>query len=68
MAVPAGYIDMNAATQVAGRNRNFIAAAAREGKIPGAFQFGTSRTAPWYFTVEGLRQWMGVPAGERVSA
>lgn len=68
MAVPDGFIDMTAATKVAGRNRNLIAAAARDGKIPGAFQFGSGRTAPWYFTHTGLQRWMGVPETEPVSA
>lgn len=57
-AVPPGYIDMAAATRLVARNRNFIASAARAGQIPDAFQFGTARTAPWYFTEAGLRAWM----------
>lgn len=58
MAAPAGYVDRHGASEITGRHRNTITDAARRGEILGAIQ--RAANAPWYFTVEGLRQWIGI--------
>lgn len=65
MPAPQGYVDTAEAVTITGVHRLTLTEAAGRGEIPGAIQ--RKRKAPWYFTVAGLRSWMGVrdeqPAG-----
>jgi hypothetical protein len=56
---------MERATQITGLCRQTIMKAAKRGDIPEAFKRMSvgGATAPWCFTVRGLRDWLGIPDG-----
>lgn len=49
---------MAEARRVTGLSREWITKAAGKGQIPGAIHRG--RRSPWYFTLAGLRKWIGI--------
>jgi hypothetical protein len=65
---PPGYVDMAGAIDQTGYCRKTISEAATRGEIPGAIQ--RVRKSPWYFPVDGLREWLGIGdvTDRRVSA
>lgn len=65
MAAPEGLVGGRRASEITGRHRNTIQAAARAGEIPGAKQIG--KRGDWCYTEAGLREWIGLKAEEPVA-
>lgn len=57
---PAGYVGMADAQRITGLTRETITKDAGKGKIPGAIRKPGSKTAPWWFTIDGLRRYIGI--------
>lgn len=55
---PAGYVPMIEAQHITGLSRETLTKAAGRGEIPGAIQ--RKPKTPWYFTIEGLRRYLGI--------
>lgn len=55
------------AKRITGYTRETITKAAGRGEIPGAIK-PPGRTNPWWFTVAGLRRWIGIRDDEAGAA